>query len=49
MPADQGVPKVSVHAEAEELPRIKDNTLSEMKTGPGQGKALETINHHESL
>jgi hypothetical protein len=26
---------VSFHAEAEELPRIKDKTPSELKTGPG--------------
>jgi hypothetical protein len=39
---------VSFHAEVEELLRIKDKTPSEMKTGPGQGTALEKI-HHESL
>jgi hypothetical protein len=43
------VPTVSFHAEAEELPRIKDKTPSEMTTGPGQGTALEKMNHHESL
>jgi hypothetical protein len=40
---------VSFHAEVEELPRIKDKTPSEMKTGPGQGPGLSKTDHHESL
>jgi hypothetical protein len=43
------VPLVSSLAGAEELLRIEDKNPSEMKTGPGQGTALEKILHHESL
>jgi hypothetical protein len=43
------MPFVRFRAEAEELLRIEERTPSELKTGPGQGSALETIDHHESL
>jgi hypothetical protein len=43
------VPLVGLLAEAEELLRIEDKTPSEMRTGPGEGKALSKTNHHESL